>query len=235
MTKLDAKQLKRSVINKAINNAISFFRENIFPLPPFAYWTLNDWKKNRNNLTEIKKAGLGWDITDFGSGNFSKIGRTIFTLRNGYKTKNGFTKSYAQKAMYLLEAQKSPIHYHKNKTEDIINQAGGNIIIKLWSKTKSNTLSSKELRVSIDGIKRQVKAGQILKLKPGQSICVKPFTYHQFYAEPKKGKVVSMEISSVNNDLTDNFWLNEGERFPEILEDEKLKFILCSEYDKYLI
>jgi D-lyxose ketol-isomerase len=191
--------MKRSETNKIIERAIVFFRENKFPLPPFAFWTIGQWKKKKN-CKEIFESRLGWDVTDFGLGDFKKYGRTIFTLRNN------FGRPYAQKVMYLAKGQKSPWHYHKVKTEDIINQGGG--VIRVQFKSKS------------------------INLKPGESVCIKPGTLHQFYAT--KTAVVSMEISSVNNDLNDNYWQRKVRRYPEIVEDEEPKYLLCWEYEKQL-
>ena len=52
-------------------------------LPPFAYWSPQDWKKKGEEVGEIVDRRLGWDITDFGRGKFCKCGLAIFTLRNG--------------------------------------------------------------------------------------------------------------------------------------------------------
>jgi D-lyxose ketol-isomerase len=199
--------MKRSEINMAIDKALAFFRENNFPLPPFAYWTLRQRKQKIGLDEEIIKARLGWDVTDFGLGNFKHYGRTIFTLRNGFRSKKGWSKPYAQKVMYLEENQKSPVHYHEQKTEDIINQGGGLIVVRLEERK--------------------------IILNPGESVCIKPGTYHQFYARKGFGPVISMEISSVNDDVNDNFWLAKVSRYPEIVEDEKPTHIMCWEYQKF--
>ena len=39
-----------------------------------------------------------------------------------------------------------------------------------------------------------------------------------------------MEVSSVCDDLHDNLFLDAGERFPAIDEDESPRWVLCSEY-----
>ena len=130
-----------------------------------------------------------------------------------------------------MEGQRSPIHYHKNKMEDIVNHFGGNIIIKLWQKTPANKLSQSKVTYSIDGIRNITKAGEQIMLQPGQSICVIPGTYHQFWAEIGYGPVVSIEISSVNDDLTDNFWLENTQRFSTIEEDKPCRHLLCNEYE----
>lgn len=226
--------LKRSEINAAISTAISFFGKVMFTLPPYAYWNNSQWIKYKSKAEEIKKLRLGWDVTDFGSGSFKQVGRTIFTLRNGLAGSRKYKKTYAQKVIHIREGQKSPIHYHKSKMEDIINHCGGNIIIRLWKKTSANKLSKANVECSIDGLKKVVKPGTNIKLRPGQSIYVAPLTYHQFWAENGHGDVMSLEVSSPNDDLADNFWLETGTRFPEVKEDAPHKYILSCEYGNVL-
>jgi D-lyxose ketol-isomerase len=226
--------LKRSEVNKAISAAISFFSKANFTLPPYAYWNKNQWMKYKPEAEEIIKLRLSWDVTDFGSDNFSQVGRTIFTLRNGVAGSKKYKKTYAQKAAHMREGQKSPIHYHERKMEDIINHFGGNIIIRLWKKTPSNKLSKTSVECSMDGLKQVVKPGTNIKLRPGQSIYIAPLTYHQFWAEKGHGDTMSFEISSPNNDLDDNFWLEARNRFPKIDEDVLPKYILSSEYNNML-
>lgn len=65
-------------------------------------------------------------------------------------------------------------------------------------------------------------------LHPGQSVCLPVGLYHRFWAE--KGIVMGWEISMVNDDHTDNRFLEAGGRFPSIEEDEPARWLLCSEY-----
>jgi D-lyxose ketol-isomerase len=222
--------MKRSQINNAIDQAIKFFKKRNFPLPPFAYWTPLDWKNKGNDYDEIRECRLGWDVTDFGSGDFSKIGRTIFTLRNGNCGSTRYTKQYCQKVMYLVPGQKSAIHYHKSKTEDIINFGGGILSIRLWKVTNKRSLSDNSFQISIDGCFKKVDAGILIQLKSGESICITAEMYHQFWADARNGAVLSMEVSSVCDDISDNIWLGKAERFPHIIEDEPARYVLCNEY-----
>ena len=75
--------MKRSEINKIIKDAIAFLDEHKFLLPPFAYFTPEEWKEKNHEYDEIRNNVLGWDITDFGSGDFDKIGFSLITIRNG--------------------------------------------------------------------------------------------------------------------------------------------------------
>ncbi len=85
-----------------------------------------------------------------------------------------------------------------------------------------------------DGFQQVVKAGTTLRIEPGMSITLMPGQYHEFWAEPGFGPVLIGEVSSVNDDKTDNRFYESQGRFPQILEDEPPLYLLCNEYDFYL-
>lgn len=221
--------MKRSEINKAVVEAITFFKLMQFPLPEYAMWSPDDWATKGSELQEVLDLGLGWDVTDFGSGDLAKVGRTIFTLRNG-RGNDDYPKTYAHKIMHMPEGQKSIVHYHRTKMEDIFNQGGGNILIAFWAIGEDGSPSSEMLELSVSGRKTRVLAGSPVHLSPGNWVCVPPRTYHQFWSEEGGGTVLSAEISSVCNDYSDNIFWPDGERFPTIQEDEAARYVLCHEY-----
>jgi D-lyxose ketol-isomerase len=67
--------------------------------------------------------------------------------------------------------------------EDIINRGTGNILIRLFQSTPSGECSDANLTVQIDGVTRTFNAGSIVRLEPGQSICLPPGLIHQFWGE----------------------------------------------------
>jgi hypothetical protein len=223
--------MKRSEINIEIERAKTILEEIKFKLPPFAYWPPEAWKKNDVDNFRIKQNGLGWDITDFGSGEFEKIGAIIFTLRNGnYQNKNLGTP-YAEKIIVLKPEQEIPLHFHWEKTEDIINRGGGVFMVQLYNSKSDHTVDyESDLSVYCDGVKKDVGAGGILELEPGESITLTPEVYHRFWAKPGHGYLVCGEVSSINDDTTDNYFAVERKRYADILEDEKPIHLLCNEY-----
>lgn len=224
--------MKRSEINQIMKNAKNFMAERQFLLPPWAYWNLDDWKKNRLVVHEVIDNMLGWDITDFGSGNFYARGLFLFTLRNGkYKVDR---KPYAEKIMIVEENQETPMHYHWSKMEDIINRGGGNLVIELYNSTSENGLNNTVVRFKTDSVEKTVAAGGKVILTPGESICLEPGVYHRFYGEPGKGKVLVGEVSMVNDDTSDNCFHEKVGRFPEIDENVDLDHLLVSDYQKLL-
>ena len=224
--------MKRSEINSLINGSIEFFDRMQFILPPWAFWKPEDWKGKSTLCSEIVSNMLGWDLTDFGSNDFHKVGLILFTIRNGNPEKDN--KSYAEKILIVEELQETPMHFHWNKMEDIINRGGGNLVIELYDSTKDGKLSDMPLTVKIDGIVRDVKPGGTVILSPGESICLEQGIYHRFLGEQGKGKVLVGEVSAVNDDKTDNHFLQKRGRFPEITEDEKPLHLLVSDYNLYL-
>jgi len=224
--------MKRSEINQIIKNAISFLDEMKFKLPPFAHWTPDRWAAAGPEYGEIRGNQLGWDITNFGGGDFMRLGLTIFTLRNGNYAGPDDGKTYAEKILIVEEEQITPMHFHRSKMEDIINRGGGNLMMQVYNSTAGAKLADTPVTVRLDGEKRTVPAGSLLKLAGGESVTVTPLLYHKFWAEKGGGKVLVGEVSSVNDDNTDNFFLDEIGRFPEIEEDEPPFRLLLTEYPK---
>jgi len=77
---------------------------------------------------------------------------------------------------------------------------------------------------------RQVEAGGTLILGAGESITLTPYLYHTFYSVDGHGLIG--EVSSVNDDDTDNYFKEPLPRYPEIVEDEAPFRLLCTEYLK---
>ncbi|MGC9451657.1 MAG: D-lyxose/D-mannose family sugar isomerase [Oceanipulchritudo sp.] len=225
--------MKRSEINAILGKAIVFLDEMKFLLPPFAHWTPEEWKKMGPQCREIFEAQLGWDITDFGSGDFDKTGLFLFTIRNGILDKSGKEKgkTYAEKVLIVEPGQVTPTHFHFFKMEDIINRGGGDLMVQLWNATEGNGLADTPVTVSTDGVARHLEAGGILRLQPGQSVCLPQRLYHKFWGEGST--VLVGEVSRVNDDRTDNHFLEEVGRFPDIEEDEPPLHLLTCDYPRY--
>lgn len=223
--------MKRSQINDAIERAIQFCRNQRFHLPPWAYWDYGAWEEVGAEAAEIARCGLGWDVTDFGSGDFQRVGLTAFTIRNGGpSTDTGPTaKTYCEKLLISAENQETPTHFHWSKMEDIINRGGGTLVLELsMADRDSEALSQAPFTVEIDGIPRACNAGDRVELSPGESITLPPYLYHRFWAE--NGNCLVGEVSKVNDDNSDNRFLEELGRFPAIEEDEPPYRLLVTDY-----
>lgn len=218
--------MKRSQINQILQSAQAFFTQHQFHLPPWASWTEADWQGQGDACREVIDCQLGWDITDFGSGDFAKRGLTLFTVRNG-KAGSSFGKTYAEKIMVVDDGQETPLHFHFQKAEDIINRGGGKLLLQLWNSDGQGEKADTPVSVSIDGVRRTLEAGAIVSLAPGESICLTRGLYHRFWGE---GKVLVGEVSQVNDDFSDNRFYEEVGRFPSIDEDEAPWRLLVSDY-----
>jgi len=127
--------------------------------------------------------------------------------------------------------QAVPTHFHKSKMEDIINRGGGNLYLKLYHANDRLELSDEDVTVSLDGVRRTFKAGELVTLTPGESITLTPYCAHRFWAEEER--VLVGEVSSVNDDQADNFFIEPVARFPTIEEDEAPLYLLINDYPKY--
>ena len=223
--------MKRSHINALIDSAKELLARRGICLPPFAYWNPADWKDKGPECDEIRRCRLGWDVTDFGSDNFERIGLVVFTLRNGHRTLAPYSnKTYCEKLLLVGENQLTPMHYHVFKQEDIICRNGGDLVCKVNNKHADGTLADTDVEISLDGVRRRVKAGTEFVLRPGESITLTPFIYHEFWARAGTGTSIVGEVSKVNDDATDNFFLNSSGRYPKIDEDEAPTHLLCTDY-----
>jgi D-lyxose ketol-isomerase len=223
--------VKRSEINRIMRKAIAFLQERKFHLPPFAFWAPDEWKTKGHEADEIRNNHLGWDVTDFGSGQFEEVGLFLFTLRNGDPADPNASKTYCEKVMIVREGQTTPMHFHWSKAEDIINRGGGNLLIELWNATEDEAgLAQTPVVVAMDGLERRFEAGEVVRLTPGESVTLGPRLYHKFWGEPGQGTVLVGEVSKVNDDATDNRFYAPVGRFPEVEEDEPPLHLLCTEY-----
>jgi D-lyxose ketol-isomerase len=224
--------MKRSEINRIMRSADKFIRSRGFYLPPFAYWTHEDWQAKGPEVAEIVENNLGWDITDFGQGDFYRFGLFLFTIRNGNLKTAKDGKSYAEKLMIVETGQITPMHFHWSKAEDIINRGGGNLAIQLYNSTADELLDREStVYVSTDGVTRTLLPGSIVRLSPGESITLTRGLYHKFWAEEERTLVG--EVSSVNDDTVDNRFYEQIGRFPNIEDDEPPLYLLVGDYPRF--
>lgn len=220
--------MKRSELNQIMNNAVEFIDKMNFKLPPFAFWSPEEWCEKGHEYDEIRDNMLGWDITDFGFGEFSKIGLLMFTVRNGNFSDKKYTKPYAEKLLIVEDKQVTPYHFHWSKMEDIINRGGGDLVVKVYNSTEDGKFSDTDVDIYMDGRHFTVRAGDTVRLGVGESISIQTGMYHSFWAEG--GKALIGEVSKVNDDRVDNRFYEPTGRFPEIEEDEAPLYLLGNEY-----
>ena len=224
--------MKRSEINAALREMEEMTKRCRFPLPPFCGYTPEQWRTLGHEYDEIRDCRLGWDITDYGLGDFERVGFSLITIRNGCRAlPDKYPKVYAEKLLYLKQHQYAPNHFHWYKTEDIINRGGGNVLIRVYNSLPDEGVDyASDVRVRTDGVERTAPAGTQIRLTPGESITIFQRLYHDFTVEPGTGPVLLGEVSRCNDDERDNRFNPPVGRFPTVEEDEPPYRLLCSEY-----
>ena len=208
--------MKRSEINQILKSAKAFMAEKQFILPPWAYWSVDDWKKTQRGCFRDYRKHAWMGYYRFWLRRLLFTG-DCFCSPFGMVNLMWIKKPYAEKIMIVEENQETPMHYHWSKMEDIINRGGvGNLVIELYNTTTDNQLDTTPVLFKIDSVKRSVPAGGKVILTPGESICLEQGMYHRFYGESGKGKVLVGEVSAVNDDNSDNCFHQPVGRFPVI-------------------
>ena len=195
--------------------------------PPWAAWGADQWRAHPEQARFCAEHQMGWDITDFGCGNYGRRGLLLLCTRNGIQGVAG-ERPYAEKLMIVREMQETPFHRHLVKVEDIINRGGGNLVIEVFG-VESEQESSEPVTVLIDGALRTVAPREPIRLRPGESITLVPGQMHRFYGEAGHGEVLVGEVSQVNDDYNDNIFHEPMGRFATIEEDEPPRYPLWSE------
>lgn len=220
--------MKRSEINRVLEHAEAFVAGHRFALPPFCFRPPEWWREPE--ARPLVEAGLGWDVTDYGQGRFDELGLTLVTIRNGRLAdlSAGRGRLYAEKLLIVGDGQVAPMHRHDLKVEDIINRGGGTLILELYGTGEGGALDRMQpAEVWVDGIARTIRPGEMLRLAPGESVTLHPTVWHAFWGE---GEVLAGEVSTVNDDVTDNIFDPPMPRFTTVEEDEPPRRLLVSDY-----
>lgn len=213
--------MKRSAINAAVAAAQDVLDRHGWALPDWANWGRAEHRREPELSAWLVERQVGWDVTDFGHGDFVRRGLTLFCVRNGLQGRADDVP-YAEKLLFVAVGQETPFHMHKIKVEDIIVRGGGRLAVEF---TKDGSLSADET-VRIDGRIVSAYDGPIL-LKAGQSVRIPRGLQHRFWGEDET--VFVAEVSQCNDDLNDNFFLGGIGRFADIEEDAEPAVLLWSD------
>lgn len=227
--------MKRSEINAIITQSDAMMRSFGFVMPPFAYWSPETFRTHKDTARRVIDARCGWDITDYGVGDYNKMGLFLFTLRNGRLAdlQRGGGMCYAEKLLISKQDQLSPMHTHALKAEDIINRGGATLVVELYGSDDQGQFDEQQGgTVFCDGIPRDFVPGEKLRLAPGESVTLMPGDWHAFWGDG--GDVLIGEVSTVNDDETDNIFREPIGRFADITEDVPPSHLLVSDYATWL-
>ena len=161
-----------------------------------------------------------WDVTDFGLGDFARHGLTLINL--------AAEPEYCEKLMYARRGQTTPCHAHARKKEDIICRQGG-LALRLWpARPDAGREFPATFTVPVNGEAAPIEPGRPFTLAAGSRVTLVPGVWHEF--APVSDECVIGEVSTANDDLRDNFFLDpQIGRFPAIEEDESAAIRLLSE------
>ena len=223
--------MKRSEINALIERGHETILRHGFRLPPFAHWTPEAFAARAGEASAVIEARCGWDVTDYGQGRYDELGLFLFTLRNGRLAdlRRGGGMCYAEKLLISRQDQLSPMHTHRVKAEDIINRGGATLVVQLHGSDDAGGFAGdRGARVMCDGVARDVAPGGTLRLAPGESVTLMPGDWHAFWGEG--GEVLIGEVSTVNDDETDNVFRDPIGRFSDVEENVAPERLLVSDY-----
>ena len=219
--------MKRSEINAALRDAEALLAEHRWAMPDFASWSAADHAAHPERSRWLAERQIGWDVTDFGLGDFARRGLVLFCVRNGI---DGIAaeRPYAEKLLFVGVGQETPFHAHRKKLEDIIVRGGGTLCVAFTPEGAVEPASGEPVAdtVRIDGA--EVPAhGTVHRLRAGQSITIPRGLQHSFWGE--EAPVFVAEVSQCNDDKGDNFFLEGLGRFSEIEEDAPPHRLLWNE------
>lgn len=159
-----------------------------------------------------------WDVTDFGLKKFPEQGLVLVNLCEEVE--------YCEKLMYAAQDQMTPHHFHKQKKEDIICRHGG-LAIQLWA-AGDKPVAEGKLSLKKNGEMTTIASGETVFLTSGERVTIEPLVWHAFW--PSTVECIIGEVSTANDDLNDNFFLDsEIGRYPEIEENEVPLYTLVSD------
>lgn len=159
-----------------------------------------------------------WDVTDFGLGSWREFGLVLVNLAE--------EPEYCEKLMYAQRHMRTPAHCHRGKKEDIICR-WGELAVQVWSGPPGHA-GRQNVTLPLNHEPIDVPSGTVIELEAGSRVTLVPGVYHEFY--PVSAECIIGEVSTSNDDLHDNFFVNPDiGRYPGIEEDEEPVARLVSE------
>ena len=222
--------MKRSFIDARIEAMAELCERHGVRLPPFAFWSEEQYRADPAAARRIGDGGLGWNIVEFEPGGFAKQGLGVFTLRMGdwRQLAAGRGRLYAEKALMAEDGQRTPHHYHIVKTEDILNRGGARFVVELFKVDRAGAPRKERFRVLKDVKTLDLGPGDRVALEPGESLVLEPFIAHAFWAEG--GATLGGEISLANDDAGDNYFLPPPGAPAPIEEDCAKRFVTTRDH-----
>jgi D-lyxose ketol-isomerase len=159
-----------------------------------------------------------WDVTDFGLGDWRRFGLVLVNLAE--------ETEYCEKLMYGKKGMTTPAHCHRQKKEDIICR-WGKLGVQVWAGHPDEKAGG-TFTLPVNHEPLEVKSGAVIELEAGSRVTLVPGVYHEF--APLSDECIIGEVSTANDDLHDNFFVNPDiGRYPHLQEDEPALVRLVSD------
>jgi D-lyxose ketol-isomerase len=144
-----------------------------------------------------------WDVTDFGLGDWRRHGLVLVNLAE--------EPEYCEKLMYAQRGMTTPHHWHQKKKEDIICR---------WGELRVDfSANPGPVEIKVCGRPVVWDSARELVLHSGERVTLVHRVIHAF--EPVSEECVIGEVSTANDDLHDNFFVDRAiGRFSTVDEDE---------------
>ncbi len=194
----------RPDIENLIDEALVYFKaRSISLLPPNATWDVRQWtdffQRNPDRLDYFSENGIGWDVSDFGLGDFEKYGGVFYTVHNNTYSSLPSGFRMAEKWILRNEGQGAPAHYHKIKSEYTTNFGPGNLEVTIGGIFLDGTIDSTSMvSVEVDHLSDNYTPGDKILLKLGSYIFLPAGTIHSF--KVYEDRSIVHEVSSANDD-----------------------------------
>ena len=226
--------MKRSFLDARIEAMLVACGRHGQRLPPFALWGEDDYRADAVAARRIAERGLGWNVVEFKPGAFTADGLSVFTLRMGdwRRLADGRGRLYAEKVMYAEDGQRTPHHYHVVKTEDVINRGGARLVVELVKVDRGGAPLKERFRAVKDVKALDLGPGDRVTLEPGESLTLEPFVAHAFWAEG--GAVLGGEVSLVNDNASDNYFLPPLPAPAPIEEDRPKRYLTVRDHSRFI-
>jgi D-lyxose ketol-isomerase len=235
--------MKRSEINAAIARAIDNAKKYGVALPKWADWHPLQFGADCDG---IRHQRLGWKAVDFGLDKFNECGLVVLSLTAPLVDEYGEPLTTAQrvgaydypvtgfsrKYLFVQAGQTEPHHFHRQKKRKEVKViAGSSVRFELaWADSDTELSSTREVVVQVDGMSHHLPANGSIVVNPGETITL-PGDLSHIISVPAGGPDTIMEeISTANNDRSDNIFPFMTPTSQPVIEDQEARYQLLDEH-----
>ena len=159
--------MKRSEINRLIEDALKFFQEMHFKLPPLGYLDTGAMEQAGGIVRGSGNESVGMGPHGFWYREF-QCGR-VAAFHPSKRESATRPEALCGKNHDRPGGTGDPHAFSTGpKMEDIINRGGGNLMIQLYPSDREGGFAKKSFQVSLDGLKRELKPRRLGQVAAGR-------------------------------------------------------------------